>query len=58
LKRCARFRYESDSVRYCEIDAAYRLNCWSPSTSLNWTADPPKMSPPLVTPTFTADGRP
>ena len=44
-------------MRYCEIDAAYRLNCWSPSTSLKLTAEPPKMSPPLVTPTFTG-GRP
>ena len=33
------------------------LNCWSPSTSVNDTIDPPKTSPPLVTPTFTG-GRP
>mgnify|MGYP003693813127 CR=1 FL=1 len=48
---------ENDSVRYCEIDCAYRLNCLSPSTSLKVTAEPPKTSPPLVTPTLTG-GRP
>ena len=49
--------YENDSVRYCEIDAAKKLNCLSPSTSPKVTCVPPKMSPPLVTPTFTG-GRP
>ena len=57
MNRLARFRYENDIVRYCEIDAADRLNCWSPRTSLKVTAEPPKMSPPLVTPTLTG-GRP
>src|SRR5947207_15481797 len=49
--------YENDSVRYCEIDCAYRLNCLSPSTSLKVTAEPPNTLPPLVTPTLTG-GRP
>ena len=33
------------------------MNCWSPNTSPKVTAVPPKMSPLLVTPTFTG-GRP
>ena len=49
--------YENDIVRYCETDAANKLNCLSPSTSVKVTCVPPKKSPPLVTPTFTG-GRP
>ena len=44
-------------MRYCEIDAANRFTCLSPSTSPKLTCVPPKMSPLLVTPTFTG-GRP
>ena len=44
-------------MRYCEIDAAKKLICLSPSTSPKLTCVPPKMSPLLVTPTFTG-GRP
>ena len=39
------------------MDAAYRFTCLSPSTSPKLTCVPPKMSPLLVTPTFTG-GRP
>ena len=49
--------YEPDIVRYCETDEANRLNCLSPSTSVNVTCVPPKTSPPLVTPSATG-GRP
>ena len=44
-------------MRYCEIEAAKKLTCLSPSTSPKLTCVPPKMSPLLVTPTFTG-GRP
>ena len=47
----------SEKVRYCEIEAAKKLNCLSPSTSLKVTCVPPNRSPPLVTPTLTG-GRP
>ena len=43
--------YENDSVRYCDTDAAKKLNCLSPSTSVKVTCVPPNRSPPLVTPT-------
>ena len=49
--------YENDIVRYCDTDAAKKLNCLSPSTSVNVTCVPPNRSPPLVTPTLTG-GRP
>ena len=49
--------YEADSVRYCDTDAAKMLNCLSPRTSVKVTCVPPKMSPPLVTPSATG-GRP
>ena len=58
MKRRSRFRYDSENVRYCDTDAAYMLNCWSPRTSLKVTADPPNRSPPLVTPTLTGGRRP
>ena len=49
--------YENAIVRYCETEAAKKLNCLSPSTSVKVTCVPPNRSPPLVTPTFTG-GRP
>ena len=49
--------YENAIVRYCETEAMKRLNCLSPSTSVNVTCVPPKTSPPLVTPSDTG-GRP
>ena len=45
------------NVRYWDTDAANKLNCLSPRTSLNVTCVPPNTSPPLVTPTLTG-GRP
>ena len=44
-------------MRYCDTDAANRLNCLSPRTSVKVTCVPPKRSPPLVTPRLTG-GRP
>ena len=44
-------------LRYRDTDSTYMLNCWSPSRSLKTRPDPPKKSPPLVTPMFTG-GRP
>ncbi len=51
------FTHVNDMVRYCDTDDTNRLNCWSPSTSVNTTCVPPNTSPPLVTPRATG-GRP